>query len=175
MFTLDQVVPWGRSFDEYRRMFVLTEDELPLKIVGCGDGPASFNAEATRRGPQVSSCDPIYRYNADQLRDRITSTYDEVLEQTRRNADEFVWNSIRSVEELGQVRMAAMNDFLADYPAGKAEGRYIDAELPRLPFSDSSFDLVRIPGQIGHPFRCKPATRSGAFRPPPCRAISPSD
>ena len=26
--------------------------------------------------------------------------------------------------------MEAMNDFLDDYPAGKAEGRYIDAELP---------------------------------------------
>ena len=50
MFTLDQVVPWGRSFDEYQRMFALTEADLSLRIVGCGDGPASFNAEATRRG-----------------------------------------------------------------------------------------------------------------------------
>ena len=50
MFTLDEVVPWGRSFDEYRRMFALTDRELGLKIVDCGSGPASFNAEATRRG-----------------------------------------------------------------------------------------------------------------------------
>jgi hypothetical protein len=33
MFTLDEVVPWGRSFDEYRRMFALTDRELGLKIV----------------------------------------------------------------------------------------------------------------------------------------------
>ena len=45
MFTLDKVVPWGRSFDEYQRMFALTENDLGLKIVGCGDGPANFNAE----------------------------------------------------------------------------------------------------------------------------------
>jgi hypothetical protein len=32
MFTLDQVVPWGRSFDEYRRMFDLTDDELGLRL-----------------------------------------------------------------------------------------------------------------------------------------------
>jgi hypothetical protein len=38
--------------------------------------------------------------------------------------------------------MAAMNEFLADYPAGRAEGRYVDAELPILPFDDSSFDLA---------------------------------
>src|SRR5262245_14728129 len=142
MFTLDHVVPWGRSFDEYRHMFALGDAELGLKIVGCADGPARFNAEATRCGAHVVSCDPIYRYDIDQLRARIASTYDNMLEQTRRNADEFVWRSIRSVEELGEVRMAAMNAFLEDYPAGKTQGRYLDAELPTLPFTDSSFDLA---------------------------------
>lgn len=142
MFTLDQIVPWGRSFDEYRQMFALTDDDLCLKIVGCGDGPASFNAGATRLGSAVISCDPIYRFDVDQLRERIASTYDQILEQTRRNAGEFVWSAIHSVDELGQVRMAAMNEFLHDYPAGLTEGRYIDAELPNLPFADLSFDLA---------------------------------
>ena len=41
MFTLDKVVPWGRSFDEYRRMFALTEIDLRRTIVGCGDGPGT--------------------------------------------------------------------------------------------------------------------------------------
>jgi uncharacterized small protein (DUF1192 family) len=142
MFTLDHVVPWGRSFDEYRRMFDLTEDDLRASIVGCGDGPASFNAEATGRGSRVISCDPIYRYGVDELRHRIAVTYDEILEQTRRHADAFVWTTIHSVDELGRVRMAAMNDFLDDYPAGRGAGRYIDAELPNLPFADLSFDLA---------------------------------
>ena len=31
-------------------MFVLRDADLGPKIVGCGDGPASFNAEATRGG-----------------------------------------------------------------------------------------------------------------------------
>lgn len=123
-------------------MFALTEADLRGRILGCGDGPASFNAEATRRGATVVSCDPIYHYEADQLRERIAATSGEVLDQTRRNATEFVWTAIRSVEELGEVRMAAMNDFLDDYPAGRADGRYVDAALPSLPFSDSSFDLA---------------------------------
>lgn len=142
MFELDHIVPWGRSFDEYRRMFALTDDDLHLTIIGCGDGPASFNAEATRRGSHVVSSDPIYRYDVDQLRERIESTRGHVLEQTRRNADEFVWNTIHSVDELGQVRRAAMNDFLDDYPSGRKSGRYIEAQLPDLPFPDSSFDLA---------------------------------
>lgn len=142
MFTLDQVVPWGRSFDEYRRMFALTEADLRLSIVGCGDGPASFNAEATRRGARVTSVDPIYRWETAQIRERIEHTSEDVLDQTRRNAHEFVWDSIRSVEELGQVRMAAMQDFLDDYGPGKIQGRYVDAGLPMLPFSDGAFDLA---------------------------------
>jgi hypothetical protein len=142
MFTLDQVVPWGRSFDEYRRMFDLADDKLRLRVIGCGDGPASFNAEATRRGARVISCDPIYRLEIAEIRDRIAATYDTILDQTRRNADEFVWDSIQSVEELGQVRMAAMQDFLDDYGPGKIDGRYIDAELPTLPFADTAFDLA---------------------------------
>jgi hypothetical protein len=142
MFTLDQVVPWGRSFDEYRRMFALTAADLGGRIVGCGDGPASFNAEATRRGSIVVSCDPIYQWTAEQIRERIRVTSLEVLEQTRRNQHEFVWSSIRTVEELGEVRLSAMTDFLDDYDAGKAEGRYIDATLPALPFDDAAFDLA---------------------------------
>ena len=59
-FTLDQIVPWGRTFDEYRRMFALTDADLTRRILGCGDGPASFNAEATLRGVRVLSIDPIY-------------------------------------------------------------------------------------------------------------------
>jgi hypothetical protein len=142
MFTLEEVVPWGRSFDEYTRMFGLSHDDLARRILGCGDGPASFNAEATRRGTTVISCDPIYQWDADHIRERIAATYDQILEQTRRNAAEFVWDSIRSVDELGRVRMAAMEMFLDDYAPGKAEGRYVDAALPRLPFAHSSFELA---------------------------------
>src|SRR5690242_12754895 len=78
VFTLDRVVPWGRSFDEYRRMFSLTDHDGQAKILGCGDGPASFNAEATRRGWRVVSCDPIYRFSVAEIRERIAKTYDEI-------------------------------------------------------------------------------------------------
>jgi len=141
-FTLSQVVPWGRSFDEYVAMFDLTDAELAGRIVGCGDGPASFNAVLTRRGGRVVSVDPLYRFSQDQIRERIRRTCDDILEQTRKNAHEFVWTRIKSVEELGQLRMAAMEEFLSDYPAGVAEKRYVDGELPHLPFPDGTFDLA---------------------------------
>ena len=80
MFTLDRVAPWGRSFEEYRRMFALSDRDLRLRILGCADGPASFNAESTRRGTVVS-IDPLYRLDAQTIRDRIAATYDQMLEQ----------------------------------------------------------------------------------------------
>ena len=142
MFTLEQVVPWGRSFAEYQRMFALDADDMRSTILGCGDGPASFNAEGTRRGMRITSCDPIYGFTREQLRQRIAETADEVLDQTRRNADEFVWTSIASVEELKTIRLSAMDAFLLDFPRGKDEGRYIQAALPTLPFADAAFDLA---------------------------------
>jgi hypothetical protein len=139
---LANVVPWGRSFDEYRRMFALTDEELELRVLGCADGPASFNAQATRRGSRVISCDPIYQYGADQIRERIADSYDEILDRTRRNLDAFVWDVIHSVDELGETRLAAMNEFLDDYDEGRLEGRYVAAALPALPFRSGSFDLA---------------------------------
>lgn len=141
-FHLDQVVPWGRSFDEYMAMFALKPDELGKRILGCGDGPAAFNAELTARGGAVVSVDPLYRFTHEEISSRIDETYPIVLEQTRENAAEFVWSHFRSVEELGEMRLAAMRAFLADYPRGRREGRYVDAELPCLPFAERAFDLA---------------------------------
>jgi len=141
-FTLEKIVPWGRSFDEYLAMFALTEEELSKRFLGYGDGPASFNCMMKRRGGHVVSVDPIYRFSEDEIRNRIDETYEEIMEQTRKNKNEFVWRHISSVEELGKVRMAAMNDFLSDYVAGLKEGRYVTASSPTLPFEAREFDIA---------------------------------
>lgn len=141
-FNLDRIVPWGRSFEEYVRMFSLTEPDLQSRILGCGDGPAAFNASLTRQGGQVVSVDPIYRFTAEEIQQRIDDTFVEVVEQTRKNRDSFLWDQIGSVDELGQLRMAAMQTFLEDYQEGRNNGRYRAAELPTLPFREKSFDLA---------------------------------
>lgn len=123
-------------------MFASTDVDLGSRILGCGDGPASFNAVLTSRGGRIVSVDPLYRFSREDIRERIRRTYTEVLEQTRKNAHEFVWTSIKSVDELGHLRMAAMEEFLSDYPQGVLEKRYVAGELPRLPFPDRSFDLA---------------------------------
>lgn len=142
MFSLDDVVPWGRSFDEYCRMFALAPADLGQRILGCADGPASFNAAGTRRGVRVISADPLYQWTGAQIQQRIDATAPTVLQQTRRNSEAFVWDAIPSVEALGEARLRAMAEFLADYEQGRAEYRYVTAALPWLPFDVGAFDLA---------------------------------
>ncbi|HJQ25227.1 MAG TPA: SAM-dependent methyltransferase [Blastocatellia bacterium] len=141
-FDLDRVVPWGRCLDEYARMFALADAEMAGRILGCGDGPASFNCEATERGHRVVSCDPVYECSAEEIERRVRETSEVILSETRRNRDDFVWTYFRSVEELGEVRLRAMRRFVEDFPRGKRAGRYVEASLPALPFADREFDLA---------------------------------
>ena len=133
-FTLNEIVPWGRSFEEYLRFFSLSEADLKKPILGCADGPASFNAVLTTRGGSVVSADPLYRFSAAEIRGRIDETFGAVMDGLRDNMDEFVWTDIPSVEALGERRMRAMEVFLKDFPKGLEEGRYLNACLPTLPF-----------------------------------------
>jgi SAM-dependent methyltransferase len=142
--TLDQIVPWGRTLDEYQRMFSLGEAERARSILGCGDGPASFNAEWTARGGQVFSVDPIYAFSAADIENRVRETYELIINGVRENPNDFVWNDIASPEALGELRLTAMRRFLDDYETGKQQGRYIDASLPALPFADKQFDLALV-------------------------------
>jgi len=132
-FFYDEVVPWGRSFDEYRRMFALTDAELELRILGCADGPASFNAVMAERGHPMVSVDPLYALSEEQIRQRIDVTFQDVIEQTEREKHRFVWREIPSVNALGEIRMRAMDRFLEDYAAGRSAGRYVSGALPDLP------------------------------------------
>ena len=141
-FHLKDIVPWGRSFSEYVAMFALSDEDLTRRILGCGDGPASFNAELTRRGGTVVSVDPLYACDVNDISKRIEETFEQVIRETRKNMDEFVWEQIGSIEELGKVRMEAMRDFLADYPRGKLEARYLAESAPVLSFPDDSFGLA---------------------------------
>ena len=123
-------------------MFHLTDRELQLSILGCGDGPASFNKEMKTLGHEVVSIDPLYQFSTEQIRGRIEISFNQVLQQVRQNQNEFVWETISSPEELGRLRMGAMQDFLSDFEQGKEEGRYRIEELPTLPFMEKQFDLA---------------------------------
>ena len=138
---LENVVPWGRSLDEYRAMFDLRDEDLSRRILGVGDGPASFNAQWSALGGHAVSVDPIYAFSRDEIQQRVGETYRLVVEQTRASAHRFVWNRFADADDLGRARLEAAAVFLADFERGREDGRYIAASLPTLPFADGEFDL----------------------------------
>ena len=141
-FKLESVVPWGRNIQEYREMFLLTDDDMKKRIAGFGDGPASFNYQATCTRSKVVSFDPIYQFSKAELESRICEVRENVLKQMSENMENYVWDKITTLQQLEEIRMSAMQMFLDDYERGRQESRYIYHELPdRLPFPDSSFDI----------------------------------
>lgn len=139
---LADMIPWGRTFAEYTAMFALDGADRARSILGCGDGPASFNAEALRCQVKVVSADPLYEFSVAQIRKRIAETAPTVAGQLRSNAGDVVWSFFQSVDDLVAARMRAMRMFLDDFVEGSDQGRYVPAELPNLPFFDGTFDLA---------------------------------
>ncbi len=140
---LNSIVPWGRNLSEYVGMFNITEYELKnSKILGCGDGPASFNAEVTALGGRVVSVDPTYQFTAEQIAVRIDEVALEVMAEVRKKQEDFVWKNIANPEALYIMRMSAMQTFLADFKRGKEEGRYKSEMLPKLSFKETAFDMA---------------------------------
>lgn len=141
-FTLKSVVPWGRTLAEYQKMFGLTPADLNLNILSVGDGPASFNAELTRMQGSVTSIDPVYQFSRAEIEQRIIETKTEVIEQMTVNYDKFVWNEIKTIDDLVSIRMNAMKNFLADFEKGKKEGRYVTHMMPdKTLYRDQQFDI----------------------------------
>ena len=99
-FELSKVVPWGRTLEEYKTMFNLNNEDLKKSIASFGDGPASFNAEMTNLKNNVTSFDPIYQFTKEQLANRIAETKDIVMKQTKENKDNFIWTTIKDLDEL---------------------------------------------------------------------------
>lgn len=142
MIEYNSIVPWGRSYTEYVSMFHLSPGFLSQTVLGCGDGPAAFNSVANAFGGNVTSIDPIFHFSKNEIEKRINETFGEVIDQTKANMDQFNWEQFGTIEGLGKIRMKSMKQFLNDYDQGKLEGRYVAAELPKLPFNDKAFDLV---------------------------------
>jgi len=139
---LENIIPWGRNLSEYVAMFMLTNEDLNSKMLGCGDGPSSFNTEVDLNDGSVVSIDPLYAYSKQEIMQRIDEVTAEVMEQVVKNKENFVWKIITSPGMLYEMRIESMTEFLIDYNEGKEDGRYLAESLPNLSFEDEQFDLA---------------------------------
>lgn len=139
---LDKVVPFGRSLDEYTKMFALSSEDLQKDILGVGDGPASFNAEGTVKGYKITSIDPLYQFDGAEIKRRFDEVLDNIIDQIIATPNNWVWSYHNNPQELKASRIKTLETFLQDYQLGKQAGRYQGQELPNLDFGDRSYDLA---------------------------------
>lgn len=140
-FKLDNVIPLGRRYSEYKEIFGLNDSGTHKKILDCASGPSSFNSEARKLGMNVISIDPLYEFEDTQIKQRIDETFDGIMKQCEENKNSMLWVKNNGIEKLRELRKSAMDLFLEDYREYK-DIYYLNQQLPKLSLVDNEFDLV---------------------------------
>src|SRR6266478_9073537 len=139
---LDRVVLLGRTFDEYRRYFLLNLEDLVGKtVLDVASGVSSFCAEANARGIRVTSFDPIYSLTPEKIAERCEPDLQSVFRAIG-SVPTYRWTYYKNPEYMRELRKGASTKFLSDYKAHPE--RYVAGELPRLSFADGEFDLTLV-------------------------------
>src|SRR5215471_4960872 len=127
---LDRVVLLGRTFEEYRRYFLLKPRELIGKtVLDVAGGVSSFCAEANKLGIKVTAFDPIFSLSREKIRKRsdpdLQSVYRSIgLVPTYR------WGFYKNPDHMRALRERASTAFFSDFEIHPH--RYVAGELPRL-------------------------------------------
>ena len=134
---------WGHSLNDFCEMFALTEKDLQASILDCCSGPDSFNAELTKQGGRVVSCDPLFGKSISVLTPEIQRVFSKQLDEVTKHEERFIWDESISLDELAKARTANIELFLQDYTKGLEEQRYVYSELPDLSLEENQhFDLA---------------------------------
>jgi hypothetical protein len=136
------IAPYGRSFEEYCLMFALEERDRVKRVIGVGDGPCNFNAEATRRGWRVVSVDPLYGLPREEVKARVQAAIEPMVASVALTPQHWTWSRHKDATALSEHRRATVRDFTGDLAEGARAGRYVAAALPSLPFRSGAFDLA---------------------------------
>jgi hypothetical protein len=131
----------GRTFEDYRAMFLLGDEEVgQTRILDCPAGASDFGLAVRERGGEAVSVDPLYRLGADELRTRMTLDRRALEAYIRQNPDCY----LESAADACAGWEARQNAFLADFErdATQDSRHYRTAALPSLPFPDGHFDIV---------------------------------
>jgi Methyltransferase domain len=143
---LDRIAFYGRTLGEYLLMFDINDIaslERYNTILDCPSGASSFVAEANSKyGIQAIGCDRLFDRDVETLSKWGEDDIEYVIQRVSTDPNLYKWDFYSSIEKLREYRELALQQFLLDYPTGIKEKRYIEAELPKLPFEDKSFDLV---------------------------------
>ena|SRR5437867_959873 len=142
---LNRIAFYGRTFSEYLKMFGIN-DLISLKkydaILDCPSGASSFVAEATQYGINAVGCDPLFCKDTKVLSEQGKTDIEYVVQRVSETPDQYNWDFYISLDKLREFRKLALRQFISDYAEGVKDKRYVEGELPKLPFGDKIFELV---------------------------------
>ena len=139
---LDRVVLLGRTFEEYRRYFLLEPDHLIGKrVLDVAGGVSSFCAEANNLGINVTSFDPIYSLSPEKIIERSEPDLEAVYRAIG-SVPTYRWGYYKNPDYMRKLRKRASTMFFSDYEVHPEH--YIVGQLPTLPFADHEFDVTLV-------------------------------
>ncbi|MFD9124638.1 hypothetical protein [Kitasatospora sp. NPDC059571] len=133
----------SRPLDEYCAVFGLTRavlGRLPGPVLDCPGGAAGLAAEADRIGCRVIAADPLYAVPAPQLVS-LARVGRETMAAAMRDRPR-LYAAPRHVRPDKYLRSWDRARLLFSADRAANPGRYVAAELPRLPFADGAFALT---------------------------------
>jgi len=141
---LNDVALLGRTLDEYRRIFGLSDEELRGEtILDVASGVSSFCAEANEGSGHVTASDRIYALPPAEIEARCLHDLALVMSQMPKVADMYVWDYFPDVAALARHRERAARAFLQDFAIHGAS-RYVPTEYPETDFADGQFTLALV-------------------------------
>jgi len=139
---LDRVVLLGRTFEEYRRYFLLDPVCLAGKrLLDVAGGVSSFCAEGNKLGIKVTAFDPIYALSLEKIRQRCEPDLESVYQSIGR-VPTYRWGFYKNPDYMRALRQRASTMFFTDFQIHPE--RYVAGQLPRLPFARCEFDLTLV-------------------------------
>lgn len=139
---LDKVALIGRTFEEYEKIFRLSDFKSNnITILDVGSGVSSFCAEASKRGMKVKAMDPIYGYDLIELEVKCSKDLDLVIKELNGVEYLYIWEIFRSKDDLKRQREKAYKRFIKHYRDNKSK-LYIPEEMPKTTLNNNQFDII---------------------------------
>jgi hypothetical protein len=137
---LGELIVTPRPLFDYRRMFLLTDDDLVAgPILDCPAGASPFGAQVRARGGTVVGVDPVYGAR-EEIAARIAAALAHIHEWLLTDPPGLDWDFLGSPDAIIRAFEVSADFFLSDYAQGSPH--YVNASLPSLPFADGEFRLT---------------------------------
>ena len=138
---LNDIVLIGRTFDEYYKMFNISNINKNERILDVASGVSSFCAEARALGYDVTASDRIYCFSAEEIEEKCSKDLETTMEKMAEVKDLYKWEFFKDIEHLKMHRRKAYKAFIQDYKENLGV-RYANTEYPKNSFKDKEFDIA---------------------------------